>query len=443
MKNHEKSPWIGETPKSWSQIPIKRTIISRDGGSWGDDKGKDDEDVICMRIADFDFANGVFKHLPEDAYTKRSYPARQVNKLTLRQGDILIEKSGGGEKTPVGRSVIYNLPYKALYANFMDRLRFDNTVINSEYAEYYLRAMYYKAVPVMYIKQTTGIQNLNLTAMLSDEKILLPPLSDQQGIVFFLNKICTEIDFAIDEAQKCICGYRDYRTNIISQSVTRGIKPDRPLVDSGLNWLPQIPEGWTPMPAKALFLLRNERARPDDEQLTASQKHGIIPQKKFMEIENQRVVIVEKDFSILKHVEPGDFVISMRSFQGGIEYSNERGCISSAYVMLIPNKKHVYEPYFKWLLKSDKYINALQSTSNLVRDGQALRYSNFAQVRLFVPPYGEQREIAEYLNRTVPQIDSMIEEKQSVIEWLEAYKRKLIFDYVTGKKEIESEGKSL
>ena len=93
-----------------------------------------------------------------------------------------------------------------------------------------------------------------------------------------------------------------------------------------------------------------------------------------MELENRRVTVVMTGDDILKHVEAGDFVISMRSFQGGIEYSTLSGKISSAYVMLIPNHKFVNNEYYKWLFKSQSYIKALQGTSALVRDRQALRY---------------------------------------------------------------------
>ena len=140
---------------------------------------------------------------------------------------------------------------------------------------------------------------------------------------------------------------------------------------------------------------------------------------------------MEKDFDILKHVEAGDFVISMRSFQGGVEYSENTGCISSAYVMLIPHPEYVNNGYFKWLLKSPTYIKALQSTSNLVRDGQAMRYSNFVQVWLPVIPVHEQVAIAEMLNRKCSQIDTLIANVQVQIEKLKAYKQSLITEVVT------------
>jgi len=202
---------------------------------------------------------------------------------------------------------------------------------------------------------------------------------------------------------------------------------------SGIDWIGEIPDDWKIVQPKALFSQRKERAHVGDEQLTASQKHGIINQKKFMEIEQQRVVVVEKDFNILKHVEPGDFVISMRSFQGGLEYSQERGCISSAYVMLIPNLNFVYPEYYKWLFKSYAYIKALQSTSDLIRDGQALRYSNFAKIPLPLVPRLTQERIAEYLDKKVSDIDSIIEESKKSIEEYKAWKQSVIFEAVTGK----------
>lgn len=105
----------------------------------------------------------------------------------------------------------------------------------------------------------------------------------------------------------------------------------REMKDSGVAWLGQIPSNWEVVYPKALFSQRKERAMEEDRQLTASQQLGIMFQDEYMETTGQRVVVVEKDFSILKHVEQGDFVISMRSFQGGLEYSENTGCISSAY----------------------------------------------------------------------------------------------------------------
>lgn len=205
----------------------------------------------------------------------------------------------------------------------------------------------------------------------------------------------------------------------------------RKIKDSGVAWLGEIPENWQVVPSKALFRLRKEKAAPGDRQLTASQQHGIIYQDDYMALTGNRVVTVEKDFSILKRVEKGDFVISMRSFQGGLEYSENAGSISSAYVMLIPDLEYVVPEFYKWLFKSPTYITALQCTSNLIRDGQALRYNNFVQVPLCIIPKDDQKKIAGTLGEKCQQIDTLIINVQAQIEKLKAYKQSLITEVVT------------
>lgn len=204
--------------------------------------------------------------------------------------------------------------------------------------------------------------------------------------------------------QKQIKLLKERRQIIIDRAATQGIDPHAQYKDSGTNWIPQIPKHWNLIYSKKLFAQRKDKAFPDDIQLTSSQKYGIISQTEYMKIEGRRLTVVMTGSDILKHVGAGDFVISMRSFQGGLEYSYIEGKISSAYVMLIPNKEKVYDEYFKWLFKSKSYIKALQGTSDLVRDGQALRYANFAKVYLPEIPLDEQKEIAEYIDAEVKKL---------------------------------------
>lgn len=210
----------------------------------------------------------------------------------------------------------------------------------------------------------------------------------------------------------------------------------REMKDSGIEWNNTIPVEWSSINPKALFRQRRDKAFEGEQQLTASQQYGIMYQSDYMELTGTKVVTVEKNFDILKHVEAGDFVISMRSFQGGLEYSEVSGSISSAYVMLVPSLELVYPQFYRWLLKSEVYIRALQSTSNMVRDGQAMRYSNFLQVRLYIVPMEEQEEIARYLDEKCVVIDELITKKEQFLSEIENYKKSLIYEYVTGKKEV-------
>ena len=287
-----------------------------------------------------------------------------------------------------------------------------------------------------YINQTTGIQNINLSLMLAKEKAYYPDLVLQEKIIEFLDAKCAEIDALTADIQTQIDTLEQYKRSIITEAVTRGLNPDVEMKDSGTPWCPLIPIHWKYANPKALFTQRLDRAYPGDKQLTASQEYGVIYQDEYMELTGTKIVTVMKDFSILKHVEPNDFVISMRSFQGGLEYSERRGSISSAYVMLIPNNEYVYPPFYRCFFKSSKYINAIQSTSNLVRDGQAMRYANFAQVPLFIIPLDEQKQISEYLDEKVRKIDEILKSKNNQLEILAEYKKSLIYEYVTGKKEV-------
>jgi type I restriction enzyme, S subunit len=200
--------------------------------------------------------------------------------------------------------------------------------------------------------------------------------------------------------------------------------------DSGVPWLGQVPEHWVISQSRRLFALRNERASMSDKQLTASQEHGVIYQEDFIRLEGRRVVEVIKGADILKHVESNDFVISMRSFQGGIEWCRHGGCISSAYVMLIPGGR-VHAPFFVYLFKSKSYIQALQTTTNLVRDGQALRYDNFAQVPLPVVSMDEQAAIAAFLDRETAKIDALAAEQERLIELLKEKRQAVISHAIT------------
>ena len=265
--------------------------------------------------------------------------------------------------------------------------------------------------------------------------IPVPPKYEQDQIVRYLDWQVSLINRLINGYQKQIKLLTERRQTIIDRAATQGID-NAELKDSGVNWIPKIPTHWEMVYSKKLFAQRKDKAFLDDAQLTSSQKYGIISQEEFMRIEGRRLTVVMTGSDILKHVGKGDFVISMRSFQGGLEYSYVDGKISSAYVMLIPDKTKVYDEYFKWLFKTKSYIKALQGTSDLVRDGQALRYANFAKVSLPEIPLEEQKRIADYINAEVKKIDDAIPVFKKEINLLREYRTRLISDVVTGQVDV-------
>lgn len=172
-----------------------------------------------------------------------------------------------------------------------------------------------------------------------------------------------------------------------------------------------IAEGIPEKRARFLFRVRNEKARADDEQLAATQSHGVLSQKRFMQITGNKVVAALAGTDNFTHVDQDDFVISLRTFEGGIERATEPGCISPAYTVLAPSKE-VEPTFFQYLLKSQVFISHLQTTVTGIRDGKSVKFENFANIVLPLPDLATQRQIADFLDRETARIDLLVEKKQ-------------------------------
>lgn len=422
--------WIKYVPENWNCMPLKRYFQFGKGlPITKADLTENGEKVISYGQIHAKFNTGVSVDDRLIRFVSSEYKSTNPNSLCSK-GDIILADTSE-DKEGCGNAVYIDCDEK-IFAGY------HTIILKSTKDNKYLAYLFQSDSWRTQIQtRVNGVKLFSITQKILNQcTIILPTLSEQQAIADYLDKTCSKIDEIIAEAKASIDEYKNLREAVISNATTRGIKTNRSLKSSGVEWLPEIPADWNVLSPKVVFTQRKDRAIKGERQLTASQKHGIMYQDDYMKEEGVRIVTVEKDFNILKHVEPDDFVISMRSFQGGLEYSYLRGCISSAYVMLIPNHKYVYSEYYKWFFKSDKYINALQSTSDLIRDGQALRYANFVKLKLFDIPIEEQKEIADYLNKKVPKIDSLITEKESLINDLEAYKKSLIYEVVTGKRKV-------
>ena len=267
--------------------------------------------------------------------------------------------------------------------------------------------------------------------------IPVPPREEQDQIVRYLDWQVSKINKLIHGYQRQIKLLEERRQTVIDRAVTKGVRQGRQMHSIQANWMGDIPADWKIIPSKRLFLESKECKHPDDKPATASQKYGIILQEDYMKSENKRIVIATQGLDDWKHVEPDNFVISLRSFQGGIERSEIFGCVTWHYIVLLP-QKYVVPRYFKWLLKSKSYIKALQGTSEFIRDGQDLRYSNFVKVDLPLIPASEQEEIADYIEQETAKIDRAIPVLEKEIELLKEYRTRLISDVVTGQMDVRN-----
>lgn len=191
-------------------------------------------------------------------------------------------------------------------------------------------------------------------------------------------------------------------------------------------WIHDVPVHWEMVKIKRLFDERIEKGYPNEPLLAATQNMGVVP--KF--VYGQRTVEATKDLELLKFVKKGDFVISLRSFQGGIELAYHQGIISPAYTIMVP--KGIAPQYFKHLAKSSAFIELLKQCVTGIREGQNIDYSKLKGIRIPVPPVDEQLKIAAYLDSIDARIDARIKE----IALLRKYKKAISSDVVTGKIDV-------
>lgn len=396
--------WIGEIPAHWS--PIRFRFIAK------------------ITTGNQDTQNAA----PDGEYPfyVRSPIVERCNNYTFDGKGILMAGDGAGAGRVFhlvdGKYAVHQRVYRFYDFKYMDPVLL----------KYYLENLF--ATVMDYGSAKTTVPSVRLP-MIQDFVVCVPPKKEQDNIVAVLNEKCVQVGSLISNVQAQIEKLKAYKQSLITEVVTKGLDPTVPMKDSGFEWIGEIPKHWSVIPSKFLFANCDERRREGDVQLTASQKYGMISQEEYMRRENARIVLADKGLENWKHVEPFDFVISLRSFQGGLEMSEVTGCATWHYIILRARQR-IHPYYYKWLFKSSMYITTLQRTCNYIRDGQDLRYSNFVKVPLCIPTLYEQQKIADFLDRKCAKIDHLITLKQSKIEKLEQYKRSLIYEYVTGKREV-------
>ena len=268
-----------------------------------------------------------------------------------------------------------------------------------------------------------------------DIAVPVPPPEEQAAIVRYLDHADELINRYISAKERLIALLEEQRQAAIHLALTRGLDPLVKFRPSGQHWLGNIPEHWEICRAKRLFSPRRESARQDDIQLSATQAYGVIPQDEYERRQGRRIVKISLHLDKRQHVEVDDFVISMRSFQGGLERAWSSGCIRSSYVILRP-RPEVDVEWFSYLFKSHAYIQALQSTANFIRDGQDLNFNNFCAVDLPLPPLAEQRKAAIALGKATSNIDTNIVRARRQINLMIEYRTRLIADAVTGQLDM-------
>lgn len=310
--------WIGQIPSTW-RINKGKYFISL----LNKPARETDEIITCFRDGEVTLRSNRREDGFTVSLTETGYQGIDVGDLIVHgmdgfAGAIGISDSRG-KATPV--------------------LNVLNTTECKKYIMYLMRSMAYCG---LFLSLSTGIRVRTCDTnwkKLREIDYLLPDLLEQQNIANFLDAKCAEIDALAADIQTQIDTLEQYKRSVITEAITKGLNPDVEMACHQISWIEQMPAHWKIIPSKYLFHNSDKRKCEGDQQLTASQKHGIITQQEYMERENSKIVFANQGLENWKHVEPYDFVISLRSFQGGLEMSETTGCITWHYVVLKANKE--------------------------------------------------------------------------------------------------------
>lgn len=273
--------------------------------------------------------------------------------------------------------------------------------------------------------------------VLSSIEIPYWDLKRQEAIAAYLDKECEKIGRKIELLESKADAYSRLRRSLINRAVTRGLDPNKTFKTSQSSICTEIPSHWQEKRIKDIFTEKSIKGYPNEPMLCATQSKGVIPQSLY----ENRVVTAVSGLENMKLVDVGNFVISLRSFQGGIEYAYYRGIISAAYTILELDTNNSHD-YFRHFFKSLSLIKLMKKCVTGIRDGQNINYTTLKYEHIPVPPIEEQKEIAAYLDEKCAKIDAILEKINTEVERLTELKRSLINEVVTGQRAIDTESRS-
>lgn len=425
-----------------------------------------DSNVNWLNVIPCEWALSRIKYVLNERIEKNDpIKTKDILSLTAKQGVIpLSEKEGGGNK-PKEDFTAYKLAYpNDIVINSMNIL--SGSVGLSKYfgcvsPVYYMLRPFNDNFDVRYfnyifqtkvfqlslfglgngilIKESGNGKFNTIRMRIPMEKfgnllIPIPNEKEQQQIADFLDTKCSEIDATAEDIQKEIFLLEDYKKSVITEAVTKGLNPDAEMKDSVIEWIGEIPKDWEVHPVYVYFEEGKTKNYRMQEQNLLSLSYGRIIRKDI----NTNGGLLPASFNTYNVVETGDIIIrptdlqnDKRSLRTGLV--KEQGIITSAYIDLRP-QDNVNSKYYHYLLHSYDIIKVFYNMGNGVRQG--LNFSEFAKLLLLEPTTVEQQQIADYLDTQCSEIDTLIADKKRQLDILGDYKKSLIYEYVTGKKEV-------
>ena len=407
--------WIGAIPKDWDVVPHKRVMhkVKKNCEQYSG------EDIISLTM------NGVIKRdLTAGGKMPTSFDGYQYvkpNDLLLCLFDI--------DVTPrcVGVVKDYGVTSPA-YSRFVMHDGYYNA-----YYDYLLRAIDDDKV---FVHLSKNLRSSLTESDFGSIKTCVPPLAEQERIAAFLDAECAEIDAVLEKTRASIEEYKKLKQAVITQAVTKGVRGDRPMKDSGIEWIGDIPAEWSVVRIKNLFDYRNERNfRPLDEVnlISLYTDKGVVQHCDLEETTGNKASNADG----YKLVYENDIVVNIiLCWMGAIGRSAYCGVTSPAYDVYSP-KQGINSKFYHYLFRTNGFSGDCYKVGRGIMAMRWRTYSDqFRAIKVVFPSQSEQEEIIKYLDEKCAGIDALITKKQQYLTEIENYKKSLIYEYVTGKKEV-------
>lgn len=403
--------WFGEPSVGWSVTRLKNIVASTKTGAWGDDPKGSEDDIRCVRVADFDRP-----HLSlGDVSTLRSITSKDRADRLLKRGDLLLEKSGGTDTNPVGFTVIFDEDFEAISSNFITRLRL-HSQHDSRFWLYALAASYSTKRTQRSVRRTTGIQNLDYSTFMNEE-FPAPQLIQQRAIADFLDRETTRIDTLIEEQQGLIEMLAYRRAAVIRAALTGGIASDNGKFAMSTEY-GYYPADWSVVPTRHLCTITT--GVEDSGNATVNGEYPFY-------VRGRQVL------RIGSYGFDGEAVMTPGDGQGGTGkvfhyYNGKFQAHQRVYVFI--NFDGIRARYFYYFLSTFLRDVALAGSNTVTME--SLRRPLLANFKVLVPPLYEQDEIIADIEQSECESIELIDSTRRFIELAQERRAALITAAVTG-----------
>lgn len=408
MLNNKKDigiSWVGDIPNGWSTKRIKDITVNLGGGNYGEDEGNEGVILPCISISDF--KNGNLSNA-SNIKMNRVYKKKNI----LKQGSILIEKSGGGEKVPVGRTIYLLNDLESYYTNFVQGIKIIGN--NSKFVNYCFQVIHKNKLHMDSVKQTTGLQNFEFNKFSNYFQIPVPPLETQNKIASYLDTETSKIDRKISILEQKHEKLEEYKQSVIFETVTKGLDNNVPMKDSGVEWIGDIPAHWEVKRVKECLKLKSGDLIDKSKELgkySIFGANGVIGSTNKLNIKDNTLLIG-------------------RVGSAGAVNLVHRGFASDNSLIVIISKNQVTK-YYYYYFKIFNFEDIISKTSHPLLVSSKLLRSFIA-----TPDVTEQNKIVGFLDTFTSKIDKKKEIIKKQIDLLKEYKQTIIYEVVTGKMEI-------